>query len=382
MKRTIIILAFLVVIVGLAAAAREILQPYRGYAGEVLVEIPPGTQAPEVASRLVEKGVLAHRWPFLLIYTAGRWRHHLKAGEYLFDRSLRPLDVYRKIVRGEVYFRTVVIPEGSNRFDIARILQRRLGIAPDDFLRVTQQASPIHDLDPQAPSLEGYLFPDTYRFEYHPTAAHIAMTMLARFREVLQQNFQQDLGQSGEDLHQVMTLASLVEKETPDTNERAIVAQVFELRLQKEMLLQCDPTVAYAAELDQLPAAPITESDLNLQSPYNTYVHTGLPPGPICNPGKASILAALHPASTHYLYFVSNNNGGHRFASTLAEHRRNVARYRKQVATSQSPAADNVETSQRPHKKQGRGRSRARHSAGKASHKPRRHRSVHHTGRP
>ncbi len=372
MKKALLVLAALVVIAGLAIAGREILQPYRGYTGQIIVEIPPGMQAPEVASRLVEQGVLAHRWPFLLIYGAYRWRRHLKAGEYLFDQPMRPLDVYRKLIRGEVYFRTVVIPEGSNRFDIARILQQRLGIAPDEFLRVSGDPSPIRDLDPQAPSLEGYLFPDTYRFEYHSTATHIAMTMLARFREVLRQNFQQDLSQPGETLHQIMTLASLVEKETPDPNERAIVAQVFELRLQKKMLLQCDPTVAYAAEMAHLPAAPITEGDLNLQSPYNTYVHTGLPPGPICNPGKASILAAVHPASTHYLYFVSNNQGGHRFATTLAEHQRNVARYRKQVATLRHLVPDNAGSSQHTHKTKGRKGGKAKNSGGDVSPKARR----------
>jgi peptidoglycan lytic transglycosylase G len=350
-KKWILAVAVLTLIAGLGVAGSEILRPYRGYAGQIIVDIPPGTQAPEVATRLAEKGVIAHRWPFLLIYGAGRGRHHLKAGEYLFDRPLRPLDVYRKLIRGEVYFRSVVIPEGSNRFDIARILQRSLGIDPEDFLRVTQQASPVHDLDPQAPSLEGYLFPDTYRFEFHPTAAHIAMTMLARFREVLRRDFQQDLNQSNENLHQVMTLASLIEKETPDPDERRIIAQVFGLRLQKGMLLQCDPTVAYAAEMARLPPAPITESDLNLKSPYNTYVHTGLPPGPICNPGKASILAALHPASTDFLYFVSNNHGGHQFARTLAEHQRNVARYRKQAAALRHLEPDKAGISQRTHKK-------------------------------
>ena len=351
MKKKILALAVLAFIACLGVTGTEILRSYRGYAGQTIVEIPPGTQAPEVATRLVEKGVIAHRWPFLLIYGADRWRHHLKAGEYLFDHPMRPLDVYRKLIRGEVYFRSVVIPEGSNRFDIARILQGRLGIDPEDFLRVTREASPIRDLDPHAPSLEGYLFPDTYRFEFHPTTAHIAMAMLARFREVLRQDFQQDLNQSDKNIHQVMTLGSLIEKETPNPDERRVIAQVFELRLQKGMLLQCDPTVAYAAEMAQLPSAPITESDLNLKSPYNTYVHTGLPPGPICNPGKASILAALHPASTDYLYFVSNNHGGHRFARTLAEHQRNVARYRKQAAALRHLEPDQAGISQRMHKK-------------------------------
>jgi peptidoglycan lytic transglycosylase G len=349
--KKILVLMVLVIIAGLAIVSFDLVQPYRGYTGEMIVDIPPGTQAPEVANQLVAKGVLAHRWPFLLLYGAGRWRHHLKAGEYLFDRPLRPLDIYRKLIHGEVYFRTVVIPEGSNRFDIARVLQKRLGIAPENFLRITQNAAPIHDLDPKAPSLEGYLFPDTYRFEYHATAAHIAMKMLARFREILNQDFQQDLSRSGNNLHRTMTLASLIEKETPDADERPIIAQVFELRLEKGMLLQCDPTVAYAAEIARLPPTPITESDLNLKSPYNTYVNNGLPPGPICNPGKASILAALHPASTHYLYFVSNNHGGHRFARTLAEHQRNVARYRKQAAALRQLSPDKAGTSQRTHKK-------------------------------
>jgi UPF0755 protein len=350
-KKKILALAAVGIIAGIVVTGVEVLRPYRGYTGQVIVDIPSGTHALEVADLLVSKGILSHPWPFLLIYGANRWRHHLKAGEYLFDQPLRPLDVYRKLIRGEVYFRTVVIPEGSNRFDIARILHRRLGISPEEFLQVTGEASPIHDLDPQAPSLEGYLFPDTYRFEYHPTAEHIAMIMLARFRKVLGQNFQQDLDQSGKNLHRVMTLASMIEKETPNQDERAIVAQVFDLRLQKGMLLQCDPTVAYAAELDHVPAAPITESDLNLKSPYNTYVHSGLPPGPICNPGKASILAALHPASTNYLYFVSNNHGGHHFARTLAEHQRNVARYRKQAAALRHLAPGKAGISQRTHKK-------------------------------
>lgn len=351
MKKKILALMALVIIVGIAIVSIEVLRPYRGYSGEMIVDIPPGTQAPEVASRLVAKGVLAHRWPFLLIYSADRWRHHLKAGEYLFNRPMRVLDVYRKLIRGEVYFRTVVIPEGSNRFDIARILHKKLGIAPEDFLKITRDATPIHDLDPKAPSLEGYLFPDTYRFEYRPTAAHIAMKMVARFRGILDQDFREDLSQPGVNLHRITTLASLIEKETPDADERPIIAQVFELRLKKGMLLQCDPTVAYAAEMSQLPRAPITESDLNLKSLYNTYVHSGLPPGPICNPGKASILAALHPASTHFLYFVSNNHGGHRFARTLAEHQRNVARYRKQAAALRQLEADKAGTSQHMQKK-------------------------------
>ncbi|MCL5005952.1 MAG: endolytic transglycosylase MltG [Acidobacteria bacterium] len=332
MKKLVAVFVLLLVIAGLAVAGAEILRPYRGYAGKVIVEIPPGMRAPQVADLLAAKGILAQRWPFLLLYGVGRWRYHLQAGAYLFDRPLRPLDVYRKLARGQVYFRSVVIPEGSNRFDIARILHERLDIPVKDFLQASQNPAAIRDLDPQAPSLEGYLFPDTYQFEYHTSAAHVVRIMLGQFRRVFKRDIEQDLSESGLSLHQVMTLASLVETETPDPAERPIIAQVFELRLKKGMLLQCDPTVLYAADLDHHPIDTITESDLQIQSPYNTYLHAGLPPGPIANPGLASIRAVLHPASTHYLYFVSNNHGGHAFARTLAGHLRNVARYREEVA--------------------------------------------------
>ena len=266
----------------------------------------------------------------------------MKAGEYLFDRPLRPIDVYYKLVRGEIYLHTVLVPEGSDRFDIAEIVHQTMNVSPDDFLRVTQEPSAILDLDPQAQTLEGYLFPDTYRFARGVSAQTIADTMLTRFRRVFAARFEADLGSSGKSLHEVITLASLVEKETPDPGERPVVAGVFTRRLEKDIELACDPTVVYAARLDHRmlghPAPPIKRSDLEFDSPYNTYLHTGLPPGPIANPGEASIRAALAPAPGDDLYFVSNNHGGHVFAATLSEHNRNVARYRKEVAELRAPA--------------------------------------------
>lgn len=349
MKKAVLILGILVIVAGLAFIGVEVLRPYRGYSGTLIVDIPQGMPARKVAIRLEAKGVLAHRWPFLLLYGLGRWREQLKAGEYLFDHSMRPLDVYRKLAHGQVYFRSVVIPEGSNCFDIARIVHKKLGISRAAFLKVMHDTSLVQDLDPKAPSLEGYLFPDTYQFEYHSTAVRVAKTMIEQFQDVINHHFRQEIRRRGMTLHEVITLASLVEKETPESTERPIIAQVFELRLKRGMLLQCDPTVIYAAELDHLPADPITESDLKLKSPYNTYVHDGLPPGPICSPGEASIRAVLHPASTHYLYFVSNLHGGHWFATTLAEQERNVARYRKQEAALRRHARDKAGTSERTH---------------------------------
>jgi UPF0755 protein len=341
-RRRFLLAAFSLAAVTLAAGAlwefSNLHSPYRAYSGNLLLVIEPGKRAYQVANLLVVRGVLRHRWPFLIRYWAARPRRALRAGEYLFDRPLRPLDVYRKLVEGDVYLHPVVIPEGSDRFDIARILNSRLGIDPALFLKITEENSGIHDLDPAAPSLEGYLFPDTYRFARGVSAATVVAAMLARCRRILATRFAEGLPSSPSGWHQVMTLASLVEKETPEAQERPLIAGVFENRLAKGMPLQSDPTVVYAARLDHRPIGPITQNDLEFDSPYNTYRHSGLPPGPIANPGEASIRAVLQPADEKALYFVANNHGGHVFARTLAEHQRNVSRYRREVAALRSQA--------------------------------------------
>jgi UPF0755 protein len=359
---------FLLVAAALAAGALwivfDLLSPYRGYAGNLLLVIEPGWRAAQVADLLVARGVLRHRLPFLLRYWVTRPRHPLRAGEYLFDRPLRPIDVCRKLIQGDVYLHSVVIPEGSDRFDIARILNLRLGIDPVQFFRVTEQAVAIRDLDPRAPSLEGYLFPDTYRFPRGVSAATVVITMLARFRHILATRFanqgpsptpgfstQLERGVRGGEKtgwHDVITLASLIEKETPEASERPLIAGVFERRLEKGMALQSDPTVVYAVRLEHRAVGPITQSDLELDSPYNTYRHAGLPPGPIANPGQASIRAALHPAGGDALYFVADNHGGHVFARTLAEHQHNVSRYRREVAALRRSEAGTANRNSKP----------------------------------
>ncbi|HEV2495972.1 MAG TPA: endolytic transglycosylase MltG [Terriglobia bacterium] len=334
MKKWLLAFALILLAGGAALLYRELVRSYRGYGESVLLEIQPGTSSPQVAGLLVSRGVLAHRIPFLLLHVAGRLRHRsLKAGEYLFDGPLTPIQIYRKLIHGDVYLHPVVIPEGSDRFDMARILHQQIGMDAPAFLDVTSQPQAVHDLDPQAPSLEGFLFPDTYRFARGASPAAVALAMMLRFRHVLEARFPPELRQSPERLHQVLTLASLVEKETPATQERPMIAGVFTRRLAARMPLQCDPTVVYAARLDhQSGPGPITEDELALDSPYNTYRNPGLPPGPICSPGEVSLRAALDPAPGKALYFVSNNHGGHVFASTLAEHQHNVARYRRRVA--------------------------------------------------
>lgn len=336
MTRRLLIAVAALGLVGLFAVLRELYRPYQGYSGSRRVVVEPGTRALAVAELLVANGVLPHRLPFLFRYWLSRPFQSLKAGEYLFDRPLRPVDVYRRLVRGDIFLHPVVIPEGSDRFDMARIFRERLGLDPEEFLRLTERTAAIRDLDPGAPSLEGYLFPDTYRFPRGVNSATVVATMLARFRQVLDAEFSQDLRQSPGNLHDVITLASLVEKETPASAERPVIAGVFTKRLELGRPLQCDPTVVYAVRLSHRligrSIGPINHTDLDFDSPYNTYRHVGLPPGPIASPGEASIRAALKPASGDLLYFVSNNQGGHVFARTLAEHQRNVARYRRRVA--------------------------------------------------
>jgi UPF0755 protein len=351
-------------VAGLLWLTFDLFSPYRGYSGNLLLVIEPGSRPSQVADLLVARGVLRHRLPFLARYWVGRPRHALRAGEYLFDRPLPPIDVWRKLVQGDVYLHPVVIPEGSDRFDIARILNLRLGIDPVQFFRVTEHVVAIRDFDPQAPSLEGYLFPDTYRFPRGVSAATVVLTMLARSRHILATRFANQLPSSTPDSppqlgksargggktawHEVMTLASLIEKETPEASERPLIAGVFKRRLERGMPLQSDPTVVYAARLDGRPVGPISQSDLAFDSPYNTYRHAGLPPGPVANPGQASIWAALHPAYGDALYFVANNHGGHVFARTLAEHQRNVARYRREAAALRRNASGTVSRDSKP----------------------------------
>ena len=342
MKRKLATMAVALCLAGAAWGGWDLYRPYRGFTGRELVEIAPGTGAPEIAELLTSRGVLAHRWPFLARYWIGHTRQRLKAGEYLFDRPLRPLEVYRKLIVGDVYLYAVMIPEGSDRFDIARILAERMAIDPADFLRRTEQTSRIHDLDPEAPTLEGYLFPDTYRFPRRVTPDAVISTMISRFRHVLQTRLREEKIASSVNLHSVVTLASLVEKETPDPAERPVVAGVFTRRLEKNMLLQCDPTVIYAARLAGRPTGAIRGSDLKFDSPFNTYLHGGLPPGPIANPGESALRAAFHPANGDTFYFVSNNHGGHVFSKTLAEHQRNVARYRRESEASRRRTANSV----------------------------------------
>jgi UPF0755 protein len=317
------------IVIGLILAAGLVAYALLLPAGpheEKLVQLRPGSSAKRIAADLQKAGIIRSQYAFLLWHQL-HGRKPLKAGEYSFDHPARVREVYDRIARGDMFVRLLVIPEGYNMFDIAGAIEQAGLGKRDDFLKVARaDIALIHDLDPQATSLEGYLFPDTYRLTRTQTLHDIAAAMVHRFRQAAQ-----NAGLT-KDFHTTVTMASIVEKETGAPEERPEVASVFYNRLQKHMVLATDPTVIYAALLNNRYRGTIYRSDLQYDSPYNTYRNQGLPPGPICNPGRASLQAALHPASTDYLFFVSDNRGHHNFSRTEAEHARNVAAYRRAVS--------------------------------------------------
>jgi UPF0755 protein len=292
------------------------------------VLLRPGWSVRHIAQTLQHEGVIRSAPAFLALhYTLGKGS--IKAGEYKFDTPASAFQVRDRLLRGDVFARTVVVPEGYNIFDIAQAVEQAgLGSATD-FLAVAQHNTTlVRDLDPEATSLEGYLFPDTYQFTRIDTMHDIAAGMVRRFRQSAQK-----IGLLGNsDMHGIVTMASIVEKETAVPEERALVASVYYNRLERKMLLGADPTVIYAALLAGKYRGTIHQSDLQSDSPYNTYRFAGLPPGPIANPGAASLQAAMHPHKSEFLYFVSDAAGHHRFSSNAAEHERNVVAYRKALS--------------------------------------------------
>ena len=328
---------------------------------QTIVMLHPGYSTRRIASELKSAGVIRSKQAFIL------WRYishrrSLKAGEYLFDKPANIIDVQKRLRRGDVYFHTVVVPEGFTMFDIARAIEAA-GLGPaQDFLKVAQSDTAlIADLAPTAPSLEGYLFPNTYQFSRMQSMEEMASEMVCQFRivaaqlglsapegttasesaknghhcgliilqvrvQIRDQNEAQQKPPLG--LEQTVTMASIVEKETAVSDERPMVASVYYNRLAKNIALDADPSIIYGELLAGTYTGALHHDDMHFDSPYNTYRHVGLPPGPIANPGKSSLEAAMHPAQSDYYYFVADATGHHRFAHTLEEHDKNVAAYR------------------------------------------------------
>jgi UPF0755 protein len=303
----------------------QLSRPFQGFTDAVFIEFPRGTGTSDMAAQLTSKGVVKSRWLFMAARALRRG--HLQAGEYKFDKPASALDVYSRISRGDIFYLELLAPEGFNIFDIAGAVEKLGFIKGSDFLAAARNPAAIKDLDPAAESLEGYLFPNKYRVYRHTTAQQLCKQMTNEFRS------QWKTLNSSANLHDTVTLASLVEREAKRPDERPEVSSVFTNRLKIGMKLDCDPTTVYAALLEGRYTGVIHRSDLDSENPYNTYKHKGLPPGPIANPGLSSLKAALAPANTRYLYFVAkaDGSGGHRFSDSLAAHEAAVAAYMRAI---------------------------------------------------
>ena len=318
------LLFFLLLVLAAASAYFLLVVPF-GPSQARVVSIAPGSSVDQIAQTLKRNGIVRSRYAF---DAAARLQHGtLKAGLYRFDHPASALAVYQRLQSGDVYTVALTIPEGYDIFDIAAAVQKAgLGSRATFLSAEEQDTDLIRDIDPKAPSLEGYLFPDTYRLAPNMTPKQMLAEMVSHFRH------EADTLGLTTNIPDTVIMASLVERETPVAGDRPMVASVFINRLAKGMALDTDPSVIYAALLENRYRGAIYASDLQAPSPYNTYLHTGLPPGPICNPGIPSLQAAMHPAQSSYLYFVSDpTHAGHSlFAATLEQHQKNVAAYRRE----------------------------------------------------
>ena len=325
--RRLILVLLLCSFAAVAYIAFSLTAPYRGFGQEAFLDLPKGTSTLQMAGMLRNRGVIRHSWAFLAARLVRRGAR-LQAGEYRFTKPASVLEVFDRIARGDIFYYELVVPEGKNMFDIAAAVER-MGLFPAaQFLQAARNPALVRDLDPEAPTLEGYLFPNTYRLSRRTSPDHLCRIMTGEFRDVWRGLH------TGAAVHRTVTLASLVEKEGKLPDERPVIASVFLRRLAIGMKLDCDPTTIYAALLTGNPHRALYRSDLANGNPYNTYRHAGLPPGPIANPGLASIEAVLHPADTDYLYFVlrPDGSGRHHFSTNLVAHQAAIARYRRALA--------------------------------------------------
>ena len=326
-----VVLVFIVVAAGLGMYVRRELRVLGTPAEGLIIEIPHGLGAREIVGLLKEKNVIqspAVAYAYIL-YTGAR--HKLQAGEYEFERPQAIPEVIDKITSGLVYLHRFTVAEGLTIEAAAQKWQQEGYGSAQDFKKAAADAvGLVQKFDEKATSVEGYLFPETYSFPAHTTSRQLIESMLARFQQVvarLRQVMPEDKWPLS--LHDTVILASLVETEAAQPEERSLIASVYLNRLNRHILLQCDPTVIYALQQSNRYEGRLTLADLQFKSPYNTYVTPGLPPSAIANPGYPSLLAAIQPADTTYLFFVRTTDQRHTFSETLAAHNRAVAAYRK-----------------------------------------------------
>jgi UPF0755 protein len=330
--QSLVTIAVFAILLGIGAGWffwRAMRTPYKGWSeNRQRVEVRRGQRTAAILQDLQKNGVVRDEWIPLVYMKLFRNRDSLKAGVYEFDRPLSAIDVIDKLVRGDVILKAITIREGLDRFAIGKLFAAEGLGTEEEWETATDEPDLVRDIAPQADSLEGYLFPDTYKFDPGTPASTIVRAMVDNFRK----HWGAEIAfiTTGLDPHQTVTLASIVETEAQLPQERPIVASVYFNRVQKRMLLGADPTVIYALKLAGRWDGNIRKADLSLDSPYNTYRKPGLPPGPIANPGLASLRAAAAPAKSPYLYFVARNDGSHVFSTNHAEHSRNVEKYQRQ----------------------------------------------------
>jgi UPF0755 protein len=318
--------AFLLAFVGLQWMLRPLSpspQPVH------LVVIPEGASFRQVAVMLEQEHLIRSRWSFELLGRLTWSDRRIPAGEYALHAGMSGREILSDIIQGKIMLHTVTIPEGSTAAEIAGLLAQKGLADAGEFLRLVRDQDFIRALDVEAPSLEGYLFPSTYQFARPVKPKEVIKIMMTELWQVFTPDLRARAREMNMSVNQVLTLASVIEKETGVEAERGLVSAVFHNRLRRNIPLQSDPTVIYG--LDGFDGN-LRKRDLSVRSPYNTYRVRGLPPGPIANPGASSIRAALYPAMGSYLYFVSRNNGTHEFSSTLAAHNRAVDKYQRRPA--------------------------------------------------
>lgn len=327
-----IALVFLITIVLLGGAAvlaivdiwRYADQPLADDASPIVVNIRPGQSLKATATALHQAGVIESPFRFILIARLKKYDTNLKAGEYPLSKAMSPKEILTTMVKGAVKLYKLTIPEGYNIYQIADLVAATgLGIQ-SDFIRAATDTNFVHKIGLNADTFEGYLFPDTYLFPKDVGPNSIVSTMVSRFKSVFNLKWEARAKELGFSVHQVVTLASIIEKETGAAFERPIISSVFHNRLNKRMRLESDPTVIYGIKNFD---GNLTRKHLSTPTPYNTYKIRGLPPGPIANPGRESLKAALYPVDTAFLYFVAKKDRTHHFSTNLREHNRAVRQY-------------------------------------------------------
>ena len=337
MKRPVyIILASigLLIAVGIAVSAfllySELQTPYYGArTAETYIDIRKGAAANEIADLLVQNEILKRRIPFLIYLRYTDMGRQIQAGEYRFQEPETPMRIAQRLVHGDVYFRSITIPEGLTANEtIALLTGNGLGNI-SEMERALLKTEWIQDLDSNAENLEGYLFPETYRFGRKADSEAMVKTMVDQFRKQISRILKESAAPAGWNIRRIVILASMIEKEAMQTEERPQIASVLVNRLRRQIPLACDATIIYAMKLAGTYRGNLSKADLEMVSPYNTYLHADLPPGPIANPGADSLRAALNPAETDYLYYVSRNDGTHQFSKNWRDHAQAVNKYQR-----------------------------------------------------